>query len=920
MIKIKSLSKSYDNNMVLNDINIDISSPCFICLSGPSGCGKSTLLNILSLMDTSFDGDFFFNDENVKQMNLKRKEELITNQITYLFQDPKLIENESIRTNVNLISNMNNSKSEIEKYLKMFSLNLDVDDKVSVLSKGEKKRITLIGALLRNNPLVLCDEITSGLDEENSKMVLSLLKKMGKEKIVILVTHDLELVSSYCKDIYIFKNNRLEEIKISKERISTFNENKNNKLPIKYIFNHILKVIKGKRLRTLLLTISMVLCLFTMGLSLLISKQMKEEVASTLTSYFDTNQILVKKKEEQTSLNKYLVVDSNEFDDFYKDFSDLIVSKSNFYIANFSDYFHDENLFYLKANNIRFTLEEYGINNINEFVPLDLIDEEIYPSSIKTNNKSDIVISLSERDIFYICNYLKLEERNKDGLAKYLVNNTIEACFSIKNNSWEYQLEIPFNIVGFVVSNLPMISSTYSLFNEYYLEEVMQLPYSYSLNEIDYYPWTIKKLCTLIIKRKNEAEFYNRFLLLEKMNDYSFHILNEEKGGSFLSNCSSYSQIYFTYKNKGNINVTDIEKMCFNNQDIEYYLPCGSQSFSVDETSLINGFDQPTYLSSDIDVINKFIDYNSFSKNNYGIYQSGSFISNNDNFFSLSKLDCSKENFVKFIPYVKNNKKLLEGRYPKNEYEILVSSSLIQKLKMKIGQEVYLLMMTEIKKSGDEYQNIFKNEKFQIVGIVESEKKEIYQQNLFPLILSNVIFKVPSFDQQIDKVLIKSKIPPKELINKLSSEFKEYSFTNPMENYLSQIDRGMNYLSLFLLSFSIITLVSSLSMMILVNYLFYKETEKEIAIYSFLGYSRSSIFSLYLILSGLLCLLGVISSYLSLIISFTIIPYASSNIEKISFSLYPFLIILIVSLVSYLITNLFTIYHLRKNNLIEIIK
>ena len=83
MIKIKSLSKSYDNNMVLNKIDIDISSPCFICLSGPSGCGKSTLLNILSLMDTSFDGDFFFNDENVKQMSLKRKEELITNQITY---------------------------------------------------------------------------------------------------------------------------------------------------------------------------------------------------------------------------------------------------------------------------------------------------------------------------------------------------------------------------------------------------------------------------------------------------------------------------------------------------------------------------------------------------------------------------------------------------------------------------------------------------------------------------------------------------------------------------------------------------------------------------------------------------------------------------------------------------------------------
>ena len=160
----------------------------------------------------------------------------------------------------------------------------------------------------------------------------------------------------------------------------------------------------------------------------------------------------------------------------------------------------------------------------------------------------------------------------------------------------------------------------------------------------------------------------------------------------------------------------------------------------------------------------------------------------------------------------------------------------------------------------------------------------------------------------------------KELINKLKGNYLDYSFTNPMESYLTQIDKGMNYLSLFLLSFSLITLISSLSMMILVNYLFYKETEKEIAIYSFLGYTRLSIFSFYLILSGILCLLGIITSYLSLIVSFILIPLVTSNIGKISFSIYPFMVIFLVSLVSYLITNFFTIYHLRKNNLIEIIK
>ena len=155
MIKIENLSKNYDGETILEQVNISISSPCFIAFCGASGCGKSTLLNIISMMDTKYEGEYLFNGMNVKKLSNQEKESLITNYLTYLFQEPKFIEEEDVKTNLSLMSNIEVDTITIDKYLKEFNLDINLDLPIKLLSKGERKRIYLIGALLRNNNILI---------------------------------------------------------------------------------------------------------------------------------------------------------------------------------------------------------------------------------------------------------------------------------------------------------------------------------------------------------------------------------------------------------------------------------------------------------------------------------------------------------------------------------------------------------------------------------------------------------------------------------------------------------------------------------------------------------------------------------------------------------------------------------------------
>ncbi|MBP2070348.1 MULTISPECIES: putative bacteriocin export ABC transporter [Anaerococcus] len=204
MIKIKNLSKSFDDHMVLDNINLDIKEGEMVAILGKSGSGKSTLLNIIGLIEGDYDGDYYFKDNKNVRVNSSKSSKLIREEISYIFQSFALIEDESVRDNLKLaLKYVNKSKDEEENMileaLEKVNMKDHIDKIVASLSGGEQQRVALARAILKPSSLILADEPTGSLDEKNKEYVMDVLKDLNKSgKTVLVVTHD-KYTASVCQ-------------------------------------------------------------------------------------------------------------------------------------------------------------------------------------------------------------------------------------------------------------------------------------------------------------------------------------------------------------------------------------------------------------------------------------------------------------------------------------------------------------------------------------------------------------------------------------------------------------------------------------------------------------------------------------------------------------------------------------------------
>jgi len=204
MIKIKNLSKSFDDHMVLDNINLDIKEGEMVAILGESGSGKSTLLNIIGLIEGDYDGDYYFKDNKNVRVNSSKSSKLIREEISYIFQSFALIEDESVRDNLKLaLKYVNKSKDEEENMileaLEKVNMKDHIDKIVASLSGGEQQRVALARAILKPSSLILADEPTGSLDEKNKEYVMDVLKDLNKSgKTVLVVTHD-KYTASVCQ-------------------------------------------------------------------------------------------------------------------------------------------------------------------------------------------------------------------------------------------------------------------------------------------------------------------------------------------------------------------------------------------------------------------------------------------------------------------------------------------------------------------------------------------------------------------------------------------------------------------------------------------------------------------------------------------------------------------------------------------------
>lgn len=198
MINISIRSKFFSERLILKDLNINLIPGDFLVLTGPSGSGKSTLLNIIGMLDTEFDGEYIIDNSIIDLNNPVNTTFLRKKYFGYVFQNSLINEKQSITRNI--ISSVDyNKKKEMQtrviKTLNMVGLH-DTNRPTPVLSGGEKQRLALARAIIKEPEILLADEPTASLDKKNKIKIINILKDFSiSGGIVVMVTHDLELIS-----------------------------------------------------------------------------------------------------------------------------------------------------------------------------------------------------------------------------------------------------------------------------------------------------------------------------------------------------------------------------------------------------------------------------------------------------------------------------------------------------------------------------------------------------------------------------------------------------------------------------------------------------------------------------------------------------------------------------------------------------
>ena len=206
MIEIKNLNKSFKENQVFINFNCQIKDGFMTAIIGKSGSGKSTLLNMIGLLDLDYQGEILYDNINIKNLKENKQTEFIRNNINYLFQNYALIDSETVEQNLLLtLAYEKISKKEklnkINTVLTKVGLDNFNDKKIYTLSGGEQQRIALARTIIKKGNIILADEPTGNLDEENKNQVLNILKELKKlGKTIIIVTHDLSIANE-CDEI-----------------------------------------------------------------------------------------------------------------------------------------------------------------------------------------------------------------------------------------------------------------------------------------------------------------------------------------------------------------------------------------------------------------------------------------------------------------------------------------------------------------------------------------------------------------------------------------------------------------------------------------------------------------------------------------------------------------------------------------------
>ena len=220
MLQVKDISKQYKTGELvqkaLDGVSLELRDSEFVAVLGPSGSGKTTLLNIIGGLDRYDSGDLVINGISTKKYKDKDWDAYRNHAIGFVFQSYNLIPHQSILVNVELaltIGGISRSerKRRAKEALEAVGLGEQLHKKPNQMSGGQMQRVAIARALVNDPDILLADEPTGALDSQTSIQVMELLKKVAKDRLVVMVTHNPELADEYATRIIKLRDGRITD-------------------------------------------------------------------------------------------------------------------------------------------------------------------------------------------------------------------------------------------------------------------------------------------------------------------------------------------------------------------------------------------------------------------------------------------------------------------------------------------------------------------------------------------------------------------------------------------------------------------------------------------------------------------------------------------------------------------------------------
>ena len=222
MIKLDKVNKYYYRGKpnqihVIDNTSMEIPEKGILTLLGPSGCGKTTLLNAIGGLDKIDSGSITIDDDCITKRSAGKKDDIRNAKIGYIFQNFNLLDDRTVFENVAIalrmvgIKDKQIIKERVNYCLRAVGIYQYRNKNANALSGGQRQRVAIARAIVKNPRIIIADEPTGNLDSANTIEVMNVIKKISKERIVILVTHERKIAEFYSDYICELKDGKIVE-------------------------------------------------------------------------------------------------------------------------------------------------------------------------------------------------------------------------------------------------------------------------------------------------------------------------------------------------------------------------------------------------------------------------------------------------------------------------------------------------------------------------------------------------------------------------------------------------------------------------------------------------------------------------------------------------------------------------------------